>query len=248
VVVDWDSGVPTDLLPQQLAAEAPPDGDFAPVPAQAQQVKTFARWAKDLDRWLGRTQRLTLLRHPGLGLVSQPGESERDFRIRLASALREARDKTVDALRSKYASKLNAASEKVRRAEMALGKEQQDVSQHKVQTGLSAASAIGAAALGAIFGRRGGLTAGTIGKASTAAKGWARGSKEDEDVVRAQQNLQVAREALAGLEREIESAIVAAGGGAAVQPADDPLETITIAPKRGGVHVQLVAIVWRPRA
>ena len=248
VVVDWDSGVPTDLLPQHLVAEAPADGGFAPVPAQAQQVKTFAKWAKDLDRWLGRTQRLTLQRHPGLGLVSRSGESERDFRIRLASASREARDKTVDALRSKYASKLNAATEKVRRAEMALGKEQQDVSQHKVQSGLSVASALGSAALGAIFGRRGGLTAGTIGKASTAAKGWARGSKEDEDVVRAQQNLQVAREALASLEREIESAIAAAGGGAAVQPTDDALETITIAPKRGGIHVQLVAIVWRSEA
>jgi hypothetical protein len=180
---------------------------------------------------------LTLQRHPELGLVSQPGESERDFRIRLASASREARDKAVDAHRSKYASKLKSATEKVRKAEMALGKERQDVSQHKVQTGLSAASAIGAAALGAIFGRRGGLTAGTIGKASTAAKGWARGSKEDEDVQRAQQNLQVAREALASLEREIESAIAAAGG-------DDALETITVAPRRGGIHVQLVAIVW----
>jgi hypothetical protein len=237
VVVDWDSGVPTDLLPQHLSADAPAGGSFATIPAQAQQVKTFARWAKDLDRWLGRTQRLTLQRHPELGLVSQPGESERDFRIRLASASREARDKAVDALRSKYASKLKSATEKVRKAEMALGKERQDVSQHKVQTGLSAASAIGAAALGAIFGRRGGLTAGTIGKASTAAKGWARGSKEDEDVQRAQQNLQVAREALASLEREIESAIAAAGG-------DDALETITVAPRRGGIHVQLVAIVW----
>ena len=244
VVIDWDAGAPSELTPQQLSAEAPSAGAFAAVPAQAQQVKTFAKWAKDLDRWLGRTQRLTLQRHPGLGLVSQPGETERDFRIRLAEASRDARDKAVDTLRSKYASKLNTAAEKVRKAEMALGKEQQDVSQHKVQTGLSAASAIGAAALGALFGRRGGLTASTIGKASTAAKGWARGSKEGEDVQRAEQNLQVARETLASLEREVEAAIAAAGGTAAIQPTEDALETITIAPKRGGIHVQLVAIVW----
>lgn len=244
VVVDWDSGVATDLMPQNLSAEAPAGGSFGPVPAQAQQVKTFAKWAKDLDRWLGRTQRLTLQRHPELGLVSQNGESERDFRIRVAAAAREARDKSVDTLRSKYASKLKTATEKVRKAEMALGKEQQDVSQHKVQAGLSAASALGSAALSAIFDRRGGVTAGTIGKATTAAKGWMRGSKEGDDVERAQQNLTVAREALASLESEIESAIAAAGGGAAVPPTDDTLETITIAPKRGGIHVQLVAIVW----
>ena len=244
VVIDWDSGVPTDLEPQQLVTDASSGDGFAPIPAQAQQVKTFARWAKDLDRWLGRTQRLTLQRHPTLGLVSQSGESERDFRIRLASASREARDKSVDAIRSKYASKLNTATEKVRKAEMALGKEQQDVSQHKVQAGLSAASALGSAALSAIFGRRGGVTAGTIGKATTAAKGWMRGSKESEDVARAEQNLEAARQALAELERDVESAITAAGGGAAVQPSEDALETLTIAPKRGGIHVQLVAIVW----
>lgn len=244
VVIDWDSSAATDLLPKHLVADPPSDGSFASLPAQAQQVKTFAKWAKDLDRWLGRTQRLTLQRHPGLGIVSQAGESERDFRIRLASVARETRDKSVDALRAKYASKLATATEKVRRAEMALGKEQQDVSQHKVQAGLSAASALGSAALSAIFGRRGGLTAGTIGKASTAAKGWMRGSKEGEDVTRATENLEAARQALANLERDIEEAVTAAGAGAASQSVDDELETITIAPKRGGIHVQLVAIVW----
>jgi hypothetical protein len=248
IVIDWDAGVPTDLQPQQLVADAPAGEGFAPLPAQAQQVKTFAKWAKDLDRWLGRTQRLTLQRHPGLGLVSQPGESERDFRVRLASAAREARDKSVDAIRSKYASKLNTATEKVRKAEMALGKEQQDVSQHKVQAGLSAASALGSAALSAIFGRRGGLTGSTIGKATTAAKGWMRGSKESEDVARAEQNLEAAKQALAELERDIETAIAAAGGSAPAQPGEDALETITIAPKRGGIHVQLVAIVWARHA
>jgi len=248
VVVDWDSGAPTDVMPRQLMTDAPAGDGFAPIPAQAQQVKTFAKWAKDLDRWLGRTQRLTLQRHPGLGVVSQSGESERDFRIRLASASREARDKSVDSIRSKYASKLNTATEKVRKAEMALGKEQQDVSQHKVQASLSAASALGSAALSAIFGRRSGVTAGTIGKATTAAKGWMRGSKESEDVTRAQQNLEAARQALAELESEVENAIAATGGSAGVQATEDPLETLTIAPKRGGVHVQLVAIVWSKEA
>jgi hypothetical protein len=246
VVIDWDASAATETLPQQLIAESPQAGAFAPLPPQAHQVKTFAKWAKDFDRWLGRTQRLTLQRHPATGLVSQAGETERDFRIRVVAASRESRDKAIDTLRSKYASKLNTATEKVRRAEMALAKEQQDVSQHKVQAGLSAAGALGSAALSAIFGRRGGLTAGTIGKASTAAKGWMRGSKETEDVGRAQQNLTVAKENLASLEREIESAIAAAGGGAAAQSSSDELETVTIAPKRGGIHVQLVAIVWTP--
>ncbi len=245
VVVDWDAGVGTDLLPQHLVTNPPDSGAFAALPAQAQQVKSFAKWAKDLDRWMGRTQRLMLLRHAGLGLISAPGEDERAFRIRLASAAHESRDAAIDKIRAKYASKLATATERVRKAEMALGKEQQDVSQHKVQTGLSAASTVGSAVLGALFGRRGGITAGTLGKASTTAKGWARGSKEAEDVARATQNLDAVRQALADLEREVEEAIAAVDTS---MTAVDPLETIAIAPKRGGISVQVVGLLWRSSA
>jgi hypothetical protein len=245
IVVDWDSGATTDLLPQHLVTDPPDTGTFEPVPVVAQQPRAYAKWEKELDRWVARTQRITLLRHPTLGLVSAPDEDERTFRIRLGEAARQARDVSVDRLRAKYAAKLTTATERVRKAEMALGKEQQDVSQHKIQTGLSAASTLGSAVLGAIFGRRGGITAGTLGKVSTTAKGWARGSKEDEDVTRATQNLEAARQALADLERDVEDAVADVNASVATT---DALETVTMAPKRGGITVQLVGLVWSSRS
>ena len=54
VVLDWDAGTETDLMPEHLVKDAPPGGTFGPLPSMAQQVKAFAKWAKDLDRWLGR--------------------------------------------------------------------------------------------------------------------------------------------------------------------------------------------------
>lgn len=241
VVVDWDASTPSDVPPAQLLVDPPVEAPFAPVPAQALQVKSFAKWSKDFDRWVSRTQRLELWRHVATGTVSRPGEDERAFRIRLSEVVRATRDAAIDKVRAKYASKLDAAGEKVRKLELALGKEQQDVSQHRVQAGLSTASTLGSAVLGAIFGRRGGLTAGTIGKASTAAKGWARGSKEAEDVKRAEQNLVAARQALADLEAEVTAAIAALDGA----PVVESLDTVSLAPKRGGVHVHLVALVWK---
>jgi hypothetical protein len=243
IVIDWDQAQPSEVPPGDLLREPPVDGRFAAVPAQALQVSSMAKWSKDFDRWLSRTQRLDLWRHVASGTVSQPDEDERTFRIRVASAVREHRDAAVDKARTKYASKLNTAAEKVRRLELALGKEQQDVSQHRVQAGLSTASTIGSAVLGAIFGRRGGMTAATIGKASTTAKSWARGSKEAEDVKRAEQNLEVARQALSELEQEIETAVSALEEKTTV----DTLDTLTLAPRRGGVHVHLVALVWSRR-
>ena len=241
VVVDWDGSAPSEIAPDRLLANPPVDAPFAPVPAQALQVKSFAKWSKDFDRWLSRTQRLELWRHVATGTVSRPGEDERAFRIRLAEVVRTTRGAAIDKVRTKYASKLDAAAEKGRKLELALGKEQQDVSQHRVQSGLSTASTLGSAVLGAIFGRRGGLTAGTLGKASTAAKGWARGSKEAEDVKRAEQNLDAARQALVDLEREVTAAIEAIDDA----PAVESLDTVSLAPKRGGVHVHLVALVWK---
>ncbi len=240
-VVHWDEARVCEVPPADLLAEPAGAGTFAAVPAQALQAKSFAKWSKDFDRWLSRTQRLELLRHVSTGTLSQPGEDERAFRIRLSDVVRSSRDAAIDKVRAKYASKLDTATEKVRKLELALDKEQQDVSQHRVQAGLSTASTIGSAVLGAIFGRRGGVTAGTIGKASTAAKGWARGSKEAEDVKRAEQNLAAARQALVDLETDITRAVEALDGAAAV----DSLETMTLAPKRGGVHVHLVALVWK---
>lgn len=241
VIVDWDAAERSDVAPDCLLTDPPVDAPYAPVPAQALQVKSFAKWSKDFDRWLSRTQRLDLWRHVSTGTVSRPGEDERAFRIRLAEVVRSTRGAAIDKVRARYASKLDSAGEKVRKLELSLGKEQQDVSQHRVQAGLSTASTLGSAVLGAIFGRRGGLTAGTLGKASTAAKGWARGSKEAEDVKRAEQNLDAARQALADLEAEVTAAIDAIDDA----PSVESLDTLSLAPKRGGVHVHLVALVWK---
>ncbi len=240
-VVDWDASAASEVAPDRLLTTPPTDAPFAPVPPQALQVKSFAKWSKDFDRWLSRTQRLELWRHVATGTVSRPGEDERTFRIRLSEVVRSSRGAAIDKVRAKYASKLDIAGERVRKLELALGKEQQDVSQHRVQAGLSTASTIGSAVLGAIFGRRGGLTSGTLGKASTAAKGWARGSKEAEDVKRAEQNLDAARQALTDLEVEVSTAIDALDRA----PIVESLDTVSLAPKRGGVHVHLVALVWK---
>lgn len=240
VVVEWAEATSSDVSPRELVADAGGAGSFAPVPASLLTQKAFTKWTADLDRWLARSQRLDLFRHADSGTTSRPGEDERAFRIRLTEVLRGTRDAAIDKVRAKYASKLDTATEKVRRLELSLGKEQQDVSQHRVQAGLSTAGSVGAAVLGAIFGRRGGLTATTVGKASTAAKSWARGSKEAEDVKRAEQNLAAARQALAELEQDIERQVHDLHDVTTV----DVLETVSIAPKRGGVHVTLVALVW----
>jgi hypothetical protein len=59
--VDWEQAKSTEFTQEQLLKEAPKAGDYQPLPAAATKTLTFTRWAKQFDRWLSRTQRVTLM-------------------------------------------------------------------------------------------------------------------------------------------------------------------------------------------
>lgn len=58
--IDWDLAKPTAVTQEQLLAAPPVPAEFLPLPPGAMQTKVFARWAKQFDRWLARTQRVML--------------------------------------------------------------------------------------------------------------------------------------------------------------------------------------------
>jgi DNA-binding protein YbaB len=173
-------------------------------------------------------------------LVSKPAETERDFQARIQLAGRETRDAAVEKLRERYAPKVARVQEKARKAEEAVGKEQQQASQQKVQTAVS----LGATMLGALMGRRA-VSLSTLGRATTAARGVSRSAKESQDVARAQERLQEAQAELAALEAELQAEVAALEGAVTGSVA---IETIEIKPKRGGVEVRIVALAWKPSA
>ncbi len=209
------------------------------VPPAATRARSYDAWAKSFKSWIGQSQTLDLLKSPRTGLVSAPGESERDFRIRLQTAAREQRDEAVEKLRRTYAPKLAALDEKIRRAEQAVDRESAQASQQKLQTAVS----MGATVLGALFGRKA-LSTSTLGKATTAARGVGRTMKESQDIERARQTLAAAGQQKAELEAQAQADIDALGG--ALDPLGETLEPVTLKPKRTEVTVQLVALAWVP--
>ena len=158
------------------------------VPSAALQAKNYANWQKDFSRWLAQSETLELFRHRDSKLTSHPGESERDFRIRLSDANRAARDEAVDAMRRKYATKQAQLAERLRRAEASVEREQQQVSQSRLQTMVS----VGTTLVGAFLGRKA-VSMGTLGRATTAVRGVGRSMKESEDVKRAGESAEAVR-------------------------------------------------------
>jgi hypothetical protein len=240
VPVDWEHAEPVDFTVRDLErAPQARDMTFAPLPAAASKAKSYAKWTKEFERWAARSQAIELRRHARTKLTSHPDESERDFRIRVQHALREGRDEAVAEVREKYASKIRTLDDRIRRAEQATEKQEQQASESKWQAGISMATTV----FGALLGRKA-VSATTLGRATTAARGMGRANREAEDVTRAKathEALIADRDALAAdIERDV--AEVAADWDRSV----DDLETVLVKPKRGGVSVQLVALVWLP--
>ena len=172
-------------------AQGPPAGaTFADVPACG-KAKNYAR-GKDFAQWIGQSQSIELFKSTRAKAVSSLDESERDFRIRLQTEAREARDKAVATLRQDYASKIAREQDQVRRAEQAVQKQTEQASGAKLQTAVS----VGAAILGAFMGRKM-ISATSLGRATTAARGAERIGRESADVTRASEDLEKEKRELA---------------------------------------------------
>lgn len=71
--VDWDVSEDVAIEPDQLVKAPPVQAPHAPLPTAATDAKTFARWVRAFDRWLARTQRVTLPAEPsGEPVVLRP--------------------------------------------------------------------------------------------------------------------------------------------------------------------------------
>jgi hypothetical protein len=238
VPVDWAAAVAVDVPVARLLNAPEPGASFQALPAAAAQARNYALWQKAFSQWLGQNEKLELLRHRESMLMSRPGESERDFRIRVQDAGRTARDQAIEAVRQKYASKQATLAEQLRRAEAAVGRETEQATQQKLQTALS----VGATLVGALFGRKM-VSAGTLGRATTAARGVGRSMKESSDVQRASESAGAVRARQQQLEAEIQEQTRAIAASFD-QPA--AFEHVTLLPKRGQVTVQLLALGWDP--
>jgi hypothetical protein len=238
VPADWSRGVKLDVSADDLqrVSDAREAVQFAALPPAASQPRSYSAWAKEFSRYVGQAERLEILRHPTLKIASRGDETERDFRIRVQLEGRVARDAAVEAVRRKYAPKQAALAERLRRAEASLGREQEQASEQKAQAAVS----LGATVLGALLGRKA-VSTGTIGRATTTARGVGRSMKEASDVKRATETVAAVRQQMRDLEDQAAADAAAIGVGFDVGAALEPVE---IAPKRGQIDVRFVALGW----
>ncbi len=239
VAVDWDHAGAADLAVADLEQAPEADAQFLPLPASAGKSKSYADWTKDFGGWLFRTQKIELLKSPSTKEVSKPGESERDFRVRLQQSGREVRDKAAESLRQKYAPKITTLQDRIRRAEQMKERQVAESRSSQVQAAIS----VGASILGAFLGRKT-ISATNIGRATTAIKSAGRVMKESQEVGQAEENVAVLQQQLADLEAQFKTESEALA--VATDPLNETLETISIKPTKSNIAVKLVTLAWTP--
>jgi phage host-nuclease inhibitor protein Gam len=239
IALDWDQSQVALLQEEGLERQPAEDAGYESLSAAANEPKNYKKWADDFGDYLYRTSKIDIWRSPALKQVSKPGESERDFRIRLSQLARENRDDKVEALRRSYATKMASLQDQIMRAQLRVERERDQMRAQSVQTAIS----FGTTLLGAILGRKT-FSARTIDRAGTTMRGGMRTAREKGDVAQAEQSAEVLKQRLSDLEAELNSEI------ATIETETDPmqqkLEQVMVRPKKGDIAVRLTALVWAP--
>ena len=239
VPVDWASAEEAGVEAAELESEANETAQFSALPAPAAKEKSYTAWNKDFVNWIFANQTLEIFRCAELKVNSEAGESERNFRVRLQQAARERRDEVKAALQQKYAPKISALEERIRKTVQSVEREQEQAQSAKLQTAMS----IGASLLGAFLGRKT-LSATNIGRAATAARTATRAYKESQDVGRAGENVEALKQDLAELLAQFQQDVDAAGEK--LDASTIVLDTAVVRPKKTNIGVKLFTLAWVP--
>jgi len=230
----WDSAELRDPGDVDLSDEAPEGAEFVAPPAGSVGKAVFRSYAKQIRTHVYQTRPMSLWRCKPLKLQSKPGETKSEFASRVQMAAREERDAGVEALRARFAKKIQGMQERARRAEARVDREKSQYDQQKLQTGIS----LGATVLGALFGRGG------FGRATTAARGAGRVARELEDVQRAEAELRDTKEAIRALEIEVEEEARAYLAEREDEIAE--LDELVVRPRKSDIAVTGLKLGWKP--
>jgi prefoldin subunit 5 len=241
VALDWKESKPLDPELSDLETSPLEGAIFADYPKSAADPDSYERWKRLFSQFLRTEVPLKLFVSPILKVVSEPGEDERDFRIRLQHLSHERRDEAIEALRKKYASKIATLEDRQRRARQALERKTSQAQQKK----LDAAVSTGTALLGVLLGRKS-VSSTSLSRVGTAVRSASRARQSGDGISQAEETLQSVEAQLRELESQLQQELERVAE--TYNPLDQKLEEIEIRATSANITVHLVGLAWRPSA
>jgi hypothetical protein len=235
----WAKAEEPEDGPPDLEAQPEGSAQFGALPGELSRPKRYSELVTALKDHLYRNRKLRLWKCAALKQTSKADESEADFRVRLSQAGREQRDAQVEKLRQKYAPKIAALEERVRKAQIKVEKEKSQANQQSMTAVLS----IGGSILGALFGRKLASTA-NVTRAASSMRQASKIARERQDISDASEGVEVLQQRLTDLEAEVKAETENIQAGLLAEGL--ALQEVLIQPKKSEISVSQVALVWVP--
>jgi len=237
--VAWDDNLVYNETFEKLDSDPRKEAGFDELPGFAMNASNYKGVEDDFEDWIYRNERVNVFYAPLVKEYSKMGESEADFRGRLAHASREKRDEAVEKLRDTMRKKIATKEGQLDRAFATLDREKSEASNAKMQAG---ASILGTIA-GMIFGKRK-MSATTIRKGGSAANSYSRSRKQAQDVDRAEDKVEGLQDEIAEMERDMREKLDHLESR--FDPLTIELEAEQVKPYKKDIDVTTVSLLWVP--
>jgi hypothetical protein len=239
-IIKWESPLELDIPDDDLLKEPETEtASFSSIPQDSASPKNFNGWNKDYANYLYRESKVVLYQNKESGLISNEGESEKDFRVRLDLSLRELRDVEIEKIKAKYETKIKALDEKIRKNEQKLEDEKAQYNQQKINTAIS----IGTTLLGAFLGRKT-FSSSNASRAGSAISRASKTYKEKMDVNQVQDDIKNLNVQIEELNNQLNNDVQ--NISANYDPDKIRLEEIIIRPAKSGINVKSLSLAWFP--
>jgi len=239
ISVNWNEAIEIVTNENIYKKQSPAKISYNDVPNAGTNPKNYTSWERLFKDHLINNYSIEVFHCTDLKKTSNPFESARDFKIRLAQLTREQRDEAVTKLKNKYARRMQTIQGRIQRAEERIEREKSQSSQQKLSTAIS----IGSTILGALFGRKT-LSTSTISKAGTAMKSAGKMMKESNDINRAKENLTRLNNQLIELQDKLQDDLNLLEDK--FDLTIEQIEVVKIRPRKTNISIKLFSFLWIP--
>ena len=194
--------------------------------------KSVKAWSTDFKNWLYKEKPLTVYTCPTLDAVSQAGEDERAFKIRIAQEAREKRDEFIEKIRDDYEKEILSLEKAHERAMAKAATQSSQANSHAVGTAIS----IGTSILGSLFGSRRSYSG--IGRQATKIGTQMRERREAAAAAKSVEDIEAK---IADIEAEIQKKLTQYQNSDLIE-----VETVEVFPEKMDINVRKVALAWLP--
>jgi hypothetical protein len=231
----WDAAEISDGAALQPAKQPTAGVRFAELPGDMSRAKSYAAWSKDLASHLYREHVLNLWSAPALKQVSRAGESEAEFKLRLATELLASKNTDIAKAKEDGAKDIAKLDQKIAQAESRISRQKSQFWSRILEAFLSVLNMVSQ-----ISGSRKWTSSRNVSSTKATARNAGRIAQDHEAMSNLSQQVEDLKQQKADREEQLSQELAAIEAKYA-QPA---IEKYPVPPRKSDISVTSVKLAW----